>query len=80
MCNDAIDLNPWSLYHVPDYLKTQKVSENVVQREPNCLQREPSLSLIGLSLGKNYKYGTMTLIIALMMRLLSGLKVRKPKG
>ena len=80
MCNDAVDLNPWSLYHVPDYLKTQTVSENVVQREPYFLQREPSLSLIGLSLGKNYKYGTMTLIIALMMRLLSGLKVRKPKG
>ena len=39
-----------------------------------------SLSLIGLSLGKNYKYGTMALIIPLMMRLLSGLKVRKPKG
>ena len=67
MCNAAIDVDPWSLYDVLDYFKTQKMCDDVVH----------SLSLIGLLLRNNQKYGMMTMIIALMMRFLSCIKGMK---
>ena len=49
MCNDAIDVNPWSLYDVPDDFKTQK---SVSMRSRGTLILY-SLSLIGLLLRSN---------------------------
>ena len=41
MCNDDIDVDSWSLYDVPDYLKTKKMCDNVVQRGSYSLQFVP---------------------------------------
>ena len=41
MCNDAVDLDPWSLYDVPDYLKTQVMCDDVVQRDSYSLRFVP---------------------------------------
>ena len=49
MCNDAIDVNPWSLYDVADYFTTQK-SVSMWSRGTLILY---SLSLIGLLLRNN---------------------------
>ena len=49
MCNDAIDVYPWSLYDVADYFKTQK-SVSMWSRGTLILY---SLSLIGLLLRNN---------------------------
>ena len=37
MCNDVVDIDPWSLHDVPDYLKTQKTCDDVVQRDSYSL-------------------------------------------
>ena len=41
MCNDAVDVDPWTLYNVPDHFKTKKMCDNVVQRYSYSLQFVP---------------------------------------
>ena len=41
MRNDAVYVNPWSLYDVPDYHKKQKMCDDVVQRDSYSLQFVP---------------------------------------
>ena len=41
MCNAAIDVDPWSLYDVLDYFKTEKMCDDMVQRDPYFLQFVP---------------------------------------
>ena len=41
MCNEGVEVDPWQLYDVPDYLKTQKSGTL-------CSSLLCSLSLIGL--------------------------------
>ena len=41
MCNDAIDIDPWSLSDVPDSFKMQKMCDDVVQRDSYSLQFVP---------------------------------------
>ena len=41
MCNDAVDVDRWSLYDVPDYFKRQKLCGDVVQRDSYSLQFAP---------------------------------------
>ena len=36
MCNDAVEVDPWQLNDVADYLK--KMCDNVVRRDPYSLQ------------------------------------------
>ena len=43
MSNEAVDVDPWKLYDIPDYLKTQKMCDDVVQRDPYFLQLVPDL-------------------------------------
>ena len=41
MCNEAVEIDPWQLYDVPDYLKTQKICDDVAQRDSYSLQFFP---------------------------------------
>ena len=41
MCIKAIEVDPWSLYDVPDHFKTQKICEKVVKDDAYFLQFVP---------------------------------------
>ena len=41
MCNEALEVDPWSLYYIPDYLKTQKICNETVEADPSSLQFVP---------------------------------------
>ena len=41
MCIIAIEVDPWQLNDTPDYLKTQKMCDDVVQRNSYFLQFVP---------------------------------------
>ena len=41
MCNEALEVNSWLLYDVPDYLKTQKMCDKVVEDDSSSLQFVP---------------------------------------
>ena len=41
MCNKAIVQDPWSLLHVPDYLKTQEMCERAAEKDPYTLKHVP---------------------------------------
>ena len=38
MCNEAVEVNPWQLYDVPDFLKTEEMCDDVVRRDSYLLQ------------------------------------------
>ena len=38
MCIMTIEVGPWQLNDIPDYLNTQKMCEDVVQRDAYSLQ------------------------------------------
>ena len=38
MCNEAVEVNPWQLYDVPDFLKTEEMCDGVVRRDSYLLQ------------------------------------------
>ena len=37
MCEWVVEADPWMLYYTPDYLKTQKISDDVVRRDTHSL-------------------------------------------
>ena len=43
MCNEALEVDPWSLCHIPNYLKTQKMCLKVVKDETSSLAFVPNL-------------------------------------
>ena len=38
MCNETVEVDPWQLYDVRDYLKTQEMCDDMVQRDSYSLQ------------------------------------------
>ena len=41
MCNEALDVDLWSLYNIPDCLKTQEMCDKAVKDDPSSLQFVP---------------------------------------
>ena len=41
MCNEAVQIDPWMLEHVPDQYKTQKMCNEVVRSNPWMLEHVP---------------------------------------
>ena len=41
MCNETVEVNPWQLYDVLDYLKTQQICDDMVQGDSYSLQFVP---------------------------------------
>ena len=70
MCNEAVEVNPWQLYDVPDYLKTQEMRADVGRRDSYLLQFVPDWFVTQEQLEIWYD----TMIIALMMNLLNSIK------
>ena len=70
MCSEAVEVNPWQLYDVPDYLKTQEMCDDVGRRDSYLLQFVPDWFVTQEQLEIWYD----TMIIALMMNLLNSIK------
>ena len=41
MCIKALEVDPWQLYDIPDYLKTQNMCDDVVRRDSYSLMYVP---------------------------------------
>ena len=41
MCNEAVEIDPFTLWHVPDQYKTQKMSDKAVEEDPGLLWPVP---------------------------------------
>ena len=75
MCNEALEVDPWSLYYIPITLRHKKyVMRPLRQTLLLC-----SLLLIGLLLNNNKMHGLMMTIGITMMILLSGTRVIKKR-
>ena len=41
MCNEALEVDPWRLYDIPHYLKTQKMCNEAAEADPSSLKLVP---------------------------------------
>ena len=41
MCIKALEVDPWSLYDIPDHFKTQKICDKALKDDPSSLQFVP---------------------------------------